>query len=92
MPEEITIRDVHDVRSAAIDDYVASLPHCRLRGMTVDITDEDKRILSYISATIKMLSRKGLICTSNILPSTAYTEIQEVLDEGIVGHTFTKQK
>lgn len=91
-PNEITIQDVRDVNGAAVRDFIKLPGRCRMRGMIVDIGDDDKRVLAFINATIEMLSRKGLVNPTGIIGPSVYTEVQEVIDEGTYGASFTPQK
>jgi hypothetical protein len=88
----ITAQDHSDVRDKAIRNIIRLPTRCRMRGMIVDLNFYERRALCYLDATIEMLSAKGLVDPSKIMGPAVYTEVQEVLDEGVVGHTFTKQR
>jgi hypothetical protein len=88
----ITEQDHRKVRDKAIKNFVEIPYRCRMRGMTCDLNQHEIRALCYMSAAIEMLNHKELVDESRIMGPSVYTEVQEVITEGIVGHTFTQQK
>jgi hypothetical protein len=88
----LTPQDYVEVRGAAIRDYVALPYRCRMRGMIVDLNDDEMRALAYMNATIEMLSRKGLLDPKTVMGPSVYTEVQDVVAEDTYGVSLTQQK
>lgn len=78
MPE-VTIQEIHLVKSAAIRDFIRLPTRCRMNGMVRDLVDDEKRIVAYISATIEMLGRLGVDVSAVKGPSVT-TIVQEVIE------------
>jgi hypothetical protein len=54
----ISLFDVVDVRSAAIKEFNNMPARCRMHGMNSDLTDEEKRVLAFMEATVSLINRK----------------------------------
>jgi len=91
---EISIFDVHEIRSRAIKIFSEIPYRCRMKGMFEDLDDDDKRALAFIEAVINVLNAKGVIDQEKAkgLGPVVWTEVQEVIDEQLYGQTFTPQK
>lgn len=57
------IRDIVAIREGAIVAIEALPSRCRLPGMTTDLTESDKRILSLAGAVILHMNRVGITPT-----------------------------
>ena len=87
-------RDLELIRSDTIARFNAIPTRCRLTGMTRDLDENEKRIIAYISASLVHLNRLGITKPEDLegLFPEVFTEVQEVIEDGVVRHNFTKQK
>jgi hypothetical protein len=86
--------DIVAIRDKATKCFVGYPYRLRLPGMKFDLNDDDKRALAYFEAAVEVLNRLGALDADyyDAIRPVPYTEVQEVITEGIVGHTFTPQK
>jgi hypothetical protein len=84
-----TPQDLALLRGNAIEQYVRMPVHCRLPGMTSDLTDRDKYTLSMVIATMVHLNRAGITKPEDIegLFPDIYTASQEINEEQSVTHS-----
>jgi len=77
------IRDIVAIREGAIVAFQALPSRCRLKGMTTDLTESDKQVLSWTGAVMLHMNRVGITppeLTQGFYPEP-YTEVQEVIEE-----------
>jgi hypothetical protein len=77
----LTLKDLTLIRDRAISSLVKVPARCRLTGMTVDLTDQEKHILAfYESAVSTVFEKLGIDPTKeqlDALLSTVFTATQE---------------
>lgn len=86
--------DIVSLRDEATKRFI-SYPHrLRLPGMNRDLNDDDKRALAFFEASVQVLNRLGALDFQHFeaIKPAPFTAGHEVIDEGIIGHSFTPQK
>lgn len=58
---KLDARDLFLIRDSAIQHYIDIPARSRLPGMTRDLTEDEKRSLSYLEACVECLSRLGAV-------------------------------
>lgn len=94
MPEKFTYTTLREVWSHSIGRLTRYPTRQRLEGMNRDLNQQDKIVMAYFEASVEVLNRLGVLDRDKldaIMPAP-FTASHEVLDEGIVGHTFTPHK
>jgi hypothetical protein len=62
--------------------------------MVRDLDDSEKRVMATFEASVEVLNRLGVLDLDKlegVMPHP-FTATHEVLDEGVIGHSFTPQK
>ena len=49
------------IKDKATSYFISYSPRCRLEGMIVDLTDEDKRSMAYLESCIMILNQLGVV-------------------------------
>lgn len=57
----ITQSDLSLIRDKAISYFISYSPRCRLEGMAVDLTDEEKRNMAYLESCVMLLNQLGVV-------------------------------
>jgi hypothetical protein len=92
--EKFSLSVIHEVRDHTHKRLMAYPTRIRLYSMKRDLNEGEKLTMAGFEAAVEVLNRLGVldrVKLGEILPSP-FTAGHEVLDEGIVGHTFTQQK
>lgn len=92
--EKFTRLTLSEIRDRAIREYINAPTRFRFTEMVKDLTESERITLSYFDASITVLNRMGVLDIEALMQRmpNRFTEVQEVLDEGVVGHHITKQK
>ncbi len=100
LPPELTVRvkfmyrDLRDTMDQVHRRYVGYPTRIRLEGMIRDLDEKEKLAMAHFEASVEILNRLGVLDRAKlegVMPAP-FTAGHEVLDEGVVGHTFTPQK
>jgi hypothetical protein len=77
----LTQNDLSLIKDKAISYFVSYSPRCRLEGMTVDLTDEEKRNMAYLESCIMLLNQMGCIDMDKVKAAfpPPFTRVQETV-------------
>lgn len=87
-------RVIHDLIDQTHRRYVGYPTRIRLSEMKRDLNERERLTMAGFEAAVEILNRLGVLDRSmlqKILPAP-FTADHEVLDEGVIGHSFTPQK
>lgn len=91
---KLTTRELFLVRDAAIRNYVDLPVRAQLPGMDRSLSEDERRTLSYLDASISCLSRMGLINEEALEQANIrvfqVTNGHNVIDEEMEGITASK--
>ncbi len=94
MAEKFSHATIQELRGHTLKRYLALPTRIRLAGMNRDLNDTERQAMAFFEGAVEVLNRLGVLDRDKldeIMPAP-FTAGHEVLDEGVIGHSFTPQK